>query len=239
MIEGSVFKIIDTSSNKLINKIGILGKSIKNIKKDLSSGQGLTVAFFSQTVTKQDVQCITNYLNQVKHGTPVVQAWNSSMRGATVAGKQALLAIKNGELTLEELTKSTNTSRLATIGLTVAQTALNTVITLGISWALTTAITKFKEWAEASKKAAEAARESTKDTSDNLKQYGERIQNIKILQPSVSLRRTKYTITAARAVRLWSFEQQNKQTKAGVSDLEFKVDAPAIFSMKFNFFLLA
>ena len=44
---------------------------------------------------------------------------------------------------------------------------------------------------------------------------------------------------AARAVRLWSFEKQNKQTKAGVSDLGFKVDAPSIFSMKFNFFLLA
>ena len=42
--------------------------------------------------------------------------------------------------------------------------------------------------------------------------------------------RTKSTTTVARAVRLWSFEQQNKQKKAGVSDLEYTADAPAIFS---------
>ena len=35
---------------------------------------------------------------------------------------------------------------------------------------------------------------------------------------SESQPRTKYITIAVRGVRLWSFEQQNKQTKAGVSD---------------------
>ena len=44
----------------------------------------------------------------------------------------------------------------------------------------------------------------------------------------------KSTTTAARAVRLWSFEQPNKRKKAGVSVLEFKADAPAIlFPVRF------
>ena len=35
---------------------------------------------------------------------------------------------------------------------------------------------------------------------------------------SVLRQRTRFTITAAKVVRLWSFEQKNKRKKAGVSD---------------------
>ena len=39
---------------------------------------------------------------------------------------------------------------------------------------------------------------------------------------SESQPRTKYITIAVRGVRLWSFEQQNKLKKAGVSDLDNK-----------------
>lgn len=177
------FSTIETSLNGISNKIAFFGKSIKNIQKDFSTGHNVITSLFSHSPTKQDVAYITEYFNQVKSGIPIGQAWKNTMQNATVAGKQAVVEIKNGKTTLDALQGSVNSSRLAMIGLTAATTVLNTALTIGLSWAISSVLNWF---ISSSQKAADAIKEAAqnaqklKDSFQNIDDYKTKINELLI-----------------------------------------------------------
>lgn len=182
---------LDTELTGITNKLGLFGKSFKTILNDLHSGQGIFTGLFSKTITKTDVDCITKFINQLNMGVPVGKAWKMTMIGATDAGKKMAVEVRKGSVSLDFLTKSVNTSKLATIGLKAATIALNMALTMGFAVAIQKAISgldKLIHYQEdAARKAQEKAIESQQSADANREEYNsleELIQKYKELASS-------------------------------------------------------
>lgn len=106
------------------------------------------------------------------------------MNAASEEAKELAKNAESAEVDLKKLKVSENGSRLATIGLTLATTALNVALSMGISFAIQGVISRFTEWSEASKRAAEAAKEASesanelKDSFTNLDEYKDKINSL-------------------------------------------------------------
>jgi TP901 family phage tail tape measure protein len=173
-----IFKVMDTELTGVTNKLGIFGKSLRNIMRDAKSGQGIMTALFSNMkykdgITPKDVKCITNFMNQIKSGVPLTQAWKNTMTGATVAGKQMAVQVKTGAISLKSLTKSANASKVAVGALKVAVAALNVAFTMGLSLAIQAIITGLDNWKNSAVNASKAAKEFAQESMDTAKSLSE------------------------------------------------------------------
>lgn len=124
-----IFKSVDTQLTGTINKISIFRKSFSDLSRDVHSGQGVFTTLFSNLVykdgvTKKDVKCISDFMNQIKQGIPVGQAWKNTMTYATVAGKQMAVNVKAGKVELsaleQQMGKVATTSKLASAAMSMA-----------------------------------------------------------------------------------------------------------------------
>lgn len=102
----------------------------------MANGQGFAVSLFGKNPTKNDIQYLTDFQNQLKQGIPVGQAWNNTMTNASVAGKKAAIQIKQGTTNLAELQQGLLSTKIATVGLQVASMALNMALSMGIAFAI-------------------------------------------------------------------------------------------------------
>lgn len=124
----TIFKTITDDSTKAIKTMGFFGKSLANIKRDISSGQNKIYSIFGGNhVTPNDIKQIQEYTKLVKQGIPIGQAWNDTMKGCSVAAKQQVLSCKNSTVALEKLTVaqkentiSAKASQIALKGLALA-----------------------------------------------------------------------------------------------------------------------
>ena len=124
-----ILKLVD-------NKITFLGKSLKsfeNIKRDFSSGHGLKTSLFSNAITQDDIERIKAFNTLTEKNIPTVKAWHNTMRGATVAGKEAAVQVKKGEISIQDLEKSLGATKKGFVGAKIAATAFNMALTYGIS----------------------------------------------------------------------------------------------------------
>ena len=163
----SIFK--NTGFISILNKdvadaqkqLSLFGKSFKNIQRDMQSGQNLFTSFFSKSITKNDVSCITNFMNQIKSGVPVGKAWSSTMTNASVAGKKMAVGVKAGTVSINALKTATIGGKAALLGLKVAATAANIALTMGLSFAIQLAIEGIMKLVNAKKELAEKIEEVT------------------------------------------------------------------------------
>lgn len=158
------FNTFNTELDGVTNKLGIFRKSFNDIIRDVKSGQGISTALFSNIkykdgITKNDVDCISNFMTQIKNGVPTAKAWSDTMTGATVAGKKMAVQVKSGAVELSTLTATANTSKVAMFGLKVASTALNMALTMGLSIAIQALVTGLNNLIHAAKIASEKADE--------------------------------------------------------------------------------
>lgn len=109
---------------------------MKAIQRDMANGQGFTVSLFGKNPTKNDIQYLTDFQNQLKKGVPVGQAWNNTMTNASVAGKKAAIQIKQGTTNLTELQQGLLSTKIATVGLQVASMAFSMILSTGIAFAI-------------------------------------------------------------------------------------------------------
>lgn len=178
-----IFSTFDSQLTGITNKLGIFGKSFKDIIRDAKSGQGVFTTLFSNLtnkngITDKDVDCITNFMNQIKNGVPTTQAWASTMKGATVAGKKMAVQVKSGAVELGTLTKSANTSKIAMVGLKVASAALNAALTMGLSIAIQAVITGLDKLIHSAKYASERADELKESTMQNSEAAQEEVKQL-------------------------------------------------------------
>lgn len=177
---------IDSQLDGFINKISIFNKSFKNIVKDVKSGQGIFNSLFSNLIfengiSPKDIDCITNFMQQIKNGIPTGQAWKQTMTDATVAGKQMAVQVKNGKVNLDNLTASANTSKVAMMGFKVATVAANMALTMGLSYGLQKIIEGLDYMVHIAEKVSEAANEAfeqAKAESDKSKEKVESLEEL-------------------------------------------------------------
>lgn len=147
----------------------------------MANGQGFAVSLFGKNPTKNDIQYLTDFQNQLKQGIPVGQAWNNTMTNASVAGKKAAIQIKQGTTNLAELQKGLLSTKIATVGLQVASMALNMALSMGIAFAISKLVTvisnsynKFDNLAEK----IGVVTQKYKDAQDTIKSHKETIDSI-------------------------------------------------------------
>lgn len=175
----------------------------------MSSGQGLFNSVFKKTVTKDDISYITDFINKVNSGVPTTKAWTESMSKASVAGKQLAVQVKKGNVSLDSLKTSLNTSKVATIGLQAATLLLNAAFTMGLSFAITKGIELLNNWINAAQVASEKAQEIAAESKQAAESRSEEYDSIGDLI-------NKYK-------ELASGDTQNVETRQQIADIQSQI----------------
>lgn len=175
----------------------------------MSSGQGLFNSVFKKTVTKDDISYITDFINKLNSGVPTTKAWTESMSKASVAGKQLAVQVKKGNVSLDSLKTSLNTSKIATIGLQAATLLLNAAFTMGLSFAITKGIELLNNWINAAQVASEKAQEIAAESKQAAESRSEEYDSIGDLI-------NKYK-------ELASGDTQNVETRQQIADIQSQI----------------
>lgn len=84
-------------------------------------------------ITEFDIKLLKDYNNAIKSGTPMLQAMEETMFGASKGAQQMAISANGARVNLEGVTTVANTAKLAMIGLQAAATLANVALTLAIS----------------------------------------------------------------------------------------------------------
>lgn len=167
-INSTIFKTFNNDIDGLTSKIGLFNKSFHTMQRDLKAGNGVFTSIFGgKSITSNDIKSIQAMNNAMKGGATYAQAWQTHMKGATVAAKQqAAQCIKNkGSLT--ELTQgmksATVASKAAAVGMNLLATAGNMIAFMAISKGIELLVNAIDEYIHA----AEIAREKSSELTDS------------------------------------------------------------------------
>ena len=122
--------IFSSDIDKGTIKLSLFKKSFQDIRRDIVSGQNIATSLFGKSITKNDVQYITDFMQQIDKGVPLTQAWNNIMTNASVAGKKMAVSVKSGKVALDELSTGMDTAKIAATALNMA---LNVAFAIGVS----------------------------------------------------------------------------------------------------------
>lgn len=122
--------IFSSDIDKGTIKLSLFKKSFQDIRRDIVSGQNIATSIFGKSITKNDVQYITDFMQQIDKGVPLTQAWNNTMTNASVAGKKMAVSVKSGKVALDELSTGMDTAKIAATALNMA---LNVAFAIGVS----------------------------------------------------------------------------------------------------------
>ena len=215
--KASIFTVIKDQTGESISQIGLLGKSIDDIKHDLLTGQGLKFSFFQKDVVNQnDLNALKNYINAVKNieaSSQVVnisdidaqkqQAFNKELSNTSSVLQKNITLVDQNSQSLQNLynglKNSTTGAKAANIAIKGLSIAMNTLavglISIGVS--------KFIEWmidlSTASEQAREAAQNLTNEyiaQQDSINGY---IQQYEELMSK--LRDSSITFEAERSIK--------------------------------------
>ena len=126
---------------------------------------------FSKTVTEDDITRIKAFNYQVKSGVSTGEAWKNTMSGATTAGKRAVVELKKGTTTMEELEGAAKTTTSSLVGAKIATVALQTALSFGLALAVQGIVTVVQKIQE--------AMPTIENTAKRLGESSEKVNNIK------------------------------------------------------------
>ena len=131
-----IFRTIKNDAGEATGQLSLFSKSFANIKRDMSTGQGVGYSLFGNSIASNDVTAINNYANALKNGAGVGQAWTDTMKGTSVAAKQYVLNARKAGKSTAELTRGLNNMTLGAKASTVAMKALgvakNIALNIGV-----------------------------------------------------------------------------------------------------------
>lgn len=157
------------------NKIQLLGNNLAGTKTRISE---LSLA-------------MQRYNNVSSKSASFQASYNQSLQNSKSSMAQYLRSLNGANASLSGYAAYLLKAKVATIALRVASAALNTVVTMGISWAISTLISKIGELINAeqtaynqAKEVAEASREKVENISDEQNSLSELIEKYKELAKS-------------------------------------------------------
>ena len=84
-----IFKTFNNDIDSLTSKIGLFNKSFHTMQRNLKADNGVfTSIFVNKSITWNNIKSIQSMNNAIKSGATYNQAWQTHMKGATVATKQ-------------------------------------------------------------------------------------------------------------------------------------------------------
>jgi hypothetical protein len=174
----TIFRTIETDAKGLSNQLGILGKSFKTIKTDLSQGFGIGFSLFGgngKGISQSDISAINAYYRELDNCVSKQTAWNRTMLNTSKAAQSMVINANGARISTEQLGQAQELTTWQTIKLTAASVALNAAISLGVGVLLSLAIKIFTHLYNIQDKLAE----KTKELTSSLKSQTDEYNNLK------------------------------------------------------------
>ena len=137
-----IFKQIDSSVDKTRKTLALFNKDWNTYKSNWQNANGIkgkigSIFTSSNTntsiISNEQVQILRNWNNAVAHGCTSQETFNRIIANADDNTKMYFTGLNKGKGSIEGLKKAQNVANQSTIGLTIAQTALNMAISLGLT----------------------------------------------------------------------------------------------------------
>lgn len=182
-----IFKTINSSVDNTRKTLSLFNKDWNTYKTNWQQGfsqngisGGIKSIFQSSNsvISKDQLQILRNWNNAVAHGCTKQETFNRIIKDADSNTKLYFSGLNKGKGSVEGLKNAQNVAKQSTIGLTIAQTALNAAISLGITAAIMLAIKGFDKLANSAKRASEAADEAFSDTTEKVQKNEEEAKSL-------------------------------------------------------------
>lgn len=184
-----IFKTITSSVDESRKTLALFNKDWNTYKTNWQKGfsqsgftGGVKSLFQSSNsnpvISNDQVQILRNWNNAVKHGCTNQDTFNRIIANADENTKMYFAGLNKGKASMEGLKNAQNVAKTSTIGLTVAQTALNMAISMGLMAAISLAIKGFDKFVNSAKRASEAADEAFSETNDKVQEYDDELKSL-------------------------------------------------------------
>jgi hypothetical protein len=182
-----IFKTINSSVDNTRKTLSLFNKDWNTYKTNWQQGfsqngisGGIKSIFQSSNsvISKDQLQILRNWNDAVAHGCTKQETFNRIIKDADSNTKLYFSGLNKGKGSVEGLKNAQNVAKQSTIGLTIAQTALNAAISLGITAAIMLAIKGFDKLANSAKRASEAADEAFSDTTEKVQKNEEEAKSL-------------------------------------------------------------
>lgn len=185
----TIFKTINSSVDETRKTLALFNKDWNTYKTNWQKGfsqsgfTGGVKSLFqssnsSSVISNDQVQILRNWNNAVKHGCTNQATFNRIIANADENTKMYFAGLNKGKASMEGLKNAQNVAKTSTIGLTIAQTALNMAISMGLMAAISLAIKGFDKLVNSAKRASEAADEAFSKTNEKVQQYDEELKSL-------------------------------------------------------------
>ena len=185
----TIFKTINSSVDETRKTLALFNKDWNTYKTNWQQGfsqngfvGGVKSIFQSSgqnsVISKDQVQILRNWNNAVTHGCTNQETFNRIIANADDNTKMYFAGLNKCKGSIEGLKNAQNVAKQSTIGLTIAQTALNMAISMGLMAAISLAINGFDKLVNSAKRASEAADEAFSDTNEKVQQNEEEAKSL-------------------------------------------------------------
>ena len=184
-----IFKTINSSVDNTRKTLSLFNKDWNTYKTNWQQGfsqngvaGGIKSIFQSSNsnsvISKDQLQILRNWNNAVVHGCTNQETFNRIIKNADSNTKLYFSGLNKGKGSVEGLKNAQNVAKQSTIGLTLAQTALNAAISLGFTAALMLAVKGLDKLINSTKRASEAADEAFSDTTEKVQKNEEEAKSL-------------------------------------------------------------
>ena len=182
-----IFKTKDSSVDSTRKTFSLFNKDWNTYKTNWQQGfsqngisGGIKSIFQSSNsvISKDQLQILRNWNNAVAHGCTNQETFNRIIKDADSNTKLYFSGLNKSKGSVEGLKNAQNVAKQSTIGLTLAQTALNTAISLGFTAALMLAVKGLDKLINSAKRASEAADEAFSDTTEKVQKNEEEAKSL-------------------------------------------------------------
>lgn len=183
----SAFKTLNDSVDGTKGKLTFFNKDWNTYKNNWQQGYsqsgitgGIASVFKSNTqvVSRDQIEILRNWNSAVEHGCTRQQTFNRIIANADDTTKLYFSGLKKGKGSVEGLKQAQEAAKTSTLRLTIAQTALNMVLSVGFMAVLSMVIKGLDQLANSTKRASEAADKAFNDTSDKVKKNEEEAKSL-------------------------------------------------------------
>lgn len=207
-----IFKTIDADATNLTKKMGLLGKSFNDIKKDYSNGLGITKSLFSTSISESDWKSLQKFNSAIKvtndgltKSQRITKAWNENMTGCSIAAKKMGNDLITGKKNISDVSSAMKTATASTKALEIA---MNVFANVGFMLAITAVTKVISELAQAQSNAVEAAKEATSAYNDELSSITDYKEKISELNEELNSGNLSYEETKTKRSELMSIQDE-------------------------------
>lgn len=170
-----IFKQINSSVDKTRKTLALFNKDWKTYKTNWQNASGISGKIGSiftsssantSVISNEKVQILRNWNNAVTHGCTNQETFNRIIANADDNTKMYFAGLNKGKGSIDGLKNAQSVTTQSTIGLTIAQTALNAVIGMGIGLFINLVVQGVKKLIHANEEAIEKAGELRKKYED-------------------------------------------------------------------------